>query len=148
MGLRNLTTGDWTATLAHGARHAVPPGRSIQLVAGTGVDFAHAEGTITEIPAARGRTNGGCLEVGGQGLDLKYGVILSAAEITGIVAEVTSHPSHPEVLGLKNLSQGEWKAIIAGGERSIAPGQNMQLEAGARIAFGSVEGAVQAPARK
>lgn len=59
-------------------------------------------------------------------------------------AEVTRHPTDPNVWGLKNLSGGEWVAVIAPGQtQPVPPGRNVMLAPGVRIQFGKSEGEVK-----
>jgi hypothetical protein len=46
VGLKNLSTNAWTATLSGGERKEVEPGRSIRLAAGTKVHFGVLEGVV------------------------------------------------------------------------------------------------------
>ncbi|MEM7097859.1 MAG: PrsW family glutamic-type intramembrane protease [Pseudomonadota bacterium] len=54
-----------------------------------------------------------------------------------IVAEVTSHPTRADVMGLKNLGQtNSWKVVLRdGSEQQIDPGRNIRLAAGVKIYF-------------
>lgn len=57
----------------------------------------------------------------------------------GIVAEVSVHPADPGVFGLKNLSDRTWTFISPGrGERELAPGRSIKLEAGLQVRIGQV----------
>ena len=64
---------------------------------------------------------------------------LETTEPDGAVAEVTAHPSNPDMLGLKNLSKSHWKVTMPdGSKKDIAPGQNMRLAADSTIDFGVI----------
>jgi RsiW-degrading membrane proteinase PrsW (M82 family) len=57
----------------------------------------------------------------------------------GVVAEVTTHPNDPAVLGLKNLSGQPWNVTLASGEqRELAPGRSIRLEAGLSARIGDL----------
>lgn len=57
------------------------------------------------------------------------------------VAEVTPHPMHAHIWGLRNVSADPWRARTAGGGEHIVPtGKSITLAAGTRIDFGRAEG--------
>jgi hypothetical protein len=60
-------------------------------------------------------------------------------------AEVTAHPTQPDVLGLKNLSAQPWnyQGPDRGPAREVAPGRNCRIAAGASIQFGRVAGEIR-----
>jgi serine/threonine protein kinase len=61
------------------------------------------------------------------------------------VAEMARHPQHPEIWGLKNLSDETWSYCSGGDPRpaEVLPGRIVRLESGMRINFGRVEGEVR-----
>jgi hypothetical protein len=62
-------------------------------------------------------------------------------EFSAPVAEVTQHPTSPNVWGLKNLSSHKWVSTSADGVvRDVEPGKSVSLAIGTRINFGRVEG--------
>ena len=54
-----------------------------------------------------------------------------------IVAEVTAHPTRPDVMGLKNIGQSvSWRVVLRdGSEQQIEPGRNIRLAGGVKIYF-------------
>jgi hypothetical protein len=61
------------------------------------------------------------------------------------VAEMARHPQHPEVWGLKNLSEETWSYCSGADPRpsEVLPGRIVRLENGMRINFGKLEGEVR-----
>jgi serine/threonine protein kinase len=60
------------------------------------------------------------------------------------VAEVTRHPTDPNLWGLKNLTQEKWIFIKPDGSKmEVETGRNAPLTIGAKINFGRVEGEVR-----
>jgi DNA-binding helix-hairpin-helix protein with protein kinase domain len=60
------------------------------------------------------------------------------------LAEVTRHPTNPNVRGLKNLSPGRWVATTVDGTlKDVEPGKSIVLTAGTKIAFGRQTGEIQ-----
>lgn len=60
------------------------------------------------------------------------------------VAEVTQHPSNPNVWGLKNLSGEKWVSTTADGTvRDVEPERSVTMAVGTRINFGSSEGEIR-----
>jgi eukaryotic-like serine/threonine-protein kinase len=56
------------------------------------------------------------------------------------VAEVSQHPTNPDVRGLKNLAGEKWTSTAADGTvREVEPGRSVALGVGTRINFGSAE---------
>ncbi len=56
---------------------------------------------------------------------------------TAVSAEVTRHPTRPDVLGLKNCGQHPWTATLRdGSSQEIGPGRNIRLADGVKIDFG------------
>jgi len=50
------------------------------------------------------------------------------------LAELVAHPSDPTVLGLRNLGEGPWRAVLErGGELEIAPGRSVNVAALAQV---------------
>lgn len=85
----------------------------------------------------------------GQNIPLKRGLMLSSRELPGLaagsgesaVAQVTSHPQDPSILGLKNLSTRSWDAEPAAGQRrQVPPGKTVRVASGTKIDFGKVHG--------
>ncbi len=61
------------------------------------------------------------------------------------VAEVTQHPKHPDIWGLKNLSKTKWTVNFPDGEvKEVLPGNTVRLVSGIKINFGEKEGIVKA----
>jgi DNA-binding helix-hairpin-helix protein with protein kinase domain len=60
-------------------------------------------------------------------------------------AEVTAHPQHADVWGLKNLSEEKWSFCNGSDPRpsEVLPGRSLRLETGMRINFGKAEGEVR-----
>jgi hypothetical protein len=59
------------------------------------------------------------------------------------VAEVTRHPTNPNVWGLKNTSDSKWVCTLAYRTvRDVEPGKNVPLGRGVKIQFGKVEGEI------
>ncbi|HZN34665.1 MAG TPA: hypothetical protein VFB80_12645, partial [Pirellulaceae bacterium] len=57
------------------------------------------------------------------------------------LAEVSRHPTNPNVFGLKNASSGRWVATTADGAvKDVEPGKSIVLAGGTRIAFGRQTG--------
>jgi serine/threonine protein kinase len=60
------------------------------------------------------------------------------------VAEVSRHPSNPNLWGLKNLSSEKWVSMTADGAmREIEPGRSVSLAVGTKINFGKSEGEIR-----
>ncbi|PWT90879.1 MAG: serine/threonine protein kinase [Proteobacteria bacterium] len=68
-----------------------------------------------------------------------------ANDFSRAVAEMARHPQHPDVWGLKNLSDETWSYSSGGDPRpsEVLPGRIVRLENGMRINFGRVEGEVR-----
>jgi eukaryotic-like serine/threonine-protein kinase len=59
-------------------------------------------------------------------------------------AEVTRHPSRPDVTGLRNLSERRWSVRTgAGSSFAVEPGRSVTLAAGTEIDFGAVRGVIR-----
>jgi len=68
---------------------------------------------------------------------------LQASAGNGVVAEVTRHPTDPNLLGLKNLSTASWMASTSAGEtREIPSGKTIRLTPGTSVQFASLRGEV------
>src|SRR5437660_11381162 len=66
-------------------------------------------------------------------------------DFTSPTAEMSQHPTDPNVWGLKNLSPQRWVATMADGSiRDVEPGRSMRLASGATIQFGNAEGVLKA----
>jgi serine/threonine protein kinase len=64
-------------------------------------------------------------------------------DFTTPLACFSRHPARPELMGLKNLGQEPWRAVLPDGrEWTIDHGRTVILEPGTKIAFGRVEGVV------
>ncbi len=89
--------------------------------------------------------------VAGQRLLLTPGRRLTEAEMpgllasagNGVVAEVTRHPTDPNLLGLRNLSSVIWMASTPSGEsREIPSGKTIRLAPGTSVQFASIRGEI------
>jgi DNA-binding helix-hairpin-helix protein with protein kinase domain len=64
------------------------------------------------------------------------------------VAEVSQHPTNPNIWGLKNLGSNPWKVTLADGHAAeVAVGRSVTLSPGNRINFGNIEGEIQVLAK-
>jgi RsiW-degrading membrane proteinase PrsW (M82 family) len=62
----------------------------------------------------------------------------------GAVAEVTTNPKDPSILGLRNITQQVWRAVVPSGKLvQVEPGRAIRLETGTTIDFGGVIGRIQ-----
>ena len=60
-------------------------------------------------------------------------------DIRTIVGEVVEHPTRPDVLGLRNESQGTWEATFVNGDQGlILPGRSVRVDPGLTLNFGPV----------
>lgn len=60
------------------------------------------------------------------------------------VAEVSRHPTDPNIWGLKNLTDKKWVATLADGIlRDIEPGRSVPLAANVKINFGTIDGEIR-----
>jgi len=60
------------------------------------------------------------------------------------VAEVSRHPTNPNIWGLKNLSSTRWTITTAEGNmKNIEPNQSLTLAVGTKINFGQVMGEIR-----
>jgi len=60
------------------------------------------------------------------------------------MAQVSRHPSDPNIWGLRNLTASPWTATDGGGViRTINPGEGITLRPGLKINFGKTEGQVR-----
>jgi DNA-binding helix-hairpin-helix protein with protein kinase domain len=60
------------------------------------------------------------------------------------VAEVTRHPSKPDVWGLKNMSDEKWSVTHRDGDlRHVPPGRTVALVLGTKIHFGRADGEIR-----
>ena len=60
------------------------------------------------------------------------------------VAEVTRHPTNPNLWGLKNTSTSKWVCTLADHTvRDVEPGRNVPLGQGIKTQFGKVEGEIR-----
>lgn len=68
----------------------------------------------------------------------------AAFDYSGVLAEVTAHPTEPGRWGLKNLGKTKWVATLPDGAvRDVDPGRSAPLASGTRIGFGRVEGVIR-----
>lgn len=59
------------------------------------------------------------------------------------VAEISRHPTDPNIWGLKNLGADKWVTTLPNGvTREVEPGRSVPLAANTRVRFGTVEGEV------
>lgn len=82
------------------------------------------------------------LEVAGLRLPLRNGGVLDLAALLGrsgdLKAEVTQHPTKPDVLGLKNLGAAAWQAHLRDGTiQPVEAQRSLRLAAGTSIEFGA-----------
>jgi eukaryotic-like serine/threonine-protein kinase len=61
------------------------------------------------------------------------------------IAEIATHPQHPDVWGLKNLTDEKWSFCNGGDPHlgEVLPGRTLRLESGMRINFGKLEGEIR-----
>ncbi len=60
------------------------------------------------------------------------------------LAEVTRHPSNPQLWGLKNLSAEKWVCTTSDGTvKDVPPGRSVTLALGTKINFGTIEGEIR-----
>lgn len=60
------------------------------------------------------------------------------------LAEVTSHPTDPARLGLRNLTGERWTAVLEDGSvHEIEPSRNLSIASGTRIYFGRADGEIR-----
>ena len=79
------------------------------------------------------------------GLSLGRRVPGDALGLRGEGAVVETHPSRPDMIGLRNLGESPWQATVPGGQtHPVAAGQAVRLLPGLRIDFGKQTGAVYA----
>jgi len=72
----------------------------------------------------------------GQSLDFAS-IPSIGSRANGVLAEVTQHPTRPDVLGLKNLGPATWTAHLRdGSSQRIVPERNIRLAEGVTIDFG------------
>jgi RsiW-degrading membrane proteinase PrsW (M82 family) len=77
------------------------------------------------------------------GLRVDLGRLPGLAHAKGVIFAVTTHPQHPNVMGLQNLGEQPWTAIYQGSPRQVDPQRNIRVSHGTLIAFGSVQGSIQ-----
>jgi serine/threonine protein kinase len=59
------------------------------------------------------------------------------------LAEMTQHPSNPNIWGLKNLGDEKWVCTtVMGDVKDVAPGRSVSIAKGTRIGFGNCEGEI------
>lgn len=60
------------------------------------------------------------------------------------IAEVVRHPTNPDLLGLRNLTEGLWTARLPGGdEREVEPGRSVRVTPGVEVDLGRVVARVE-----
>jgi hypothetical protein len=60
-----------------------------------------------------------------------------------ICGEVSSHPSDPNIWGLKNCTSSKWVATMPNGTvKDIEPGRSVRLAAKTKVNFGDLEGEI------
>ena len=60
------------------------------------------------------------------------------------IAEVTQHPTDPNIWGLKNLSEEKWVCTTADNQvKDVEPGRSLTIAVGTKINFGKAEGEVR-----
>lgn len=68
----------------------------------------------------------------------------AAFDYSRTLAEVTRHPTDPNLWGLKNLGSAKWVATLPDGSlRDVEPGRSVPLATGTRIGFGRAEGVIK-----
>ncbi|MFP6751437.1 MAG: vWA domain-containing protein [Pirellulaceae bacterium] len=92
------------------------------------------------------------LRIRGREILTSRGIRLTSAEVSGLetteadgaVAQVSAHPTDPQILGLQNLSTRAWSATLPNGKKKqIAPGRNVRLAIGTKINFGILNGEIE-----
>ena len=69
---------------------------------------------------------------------------LETTQPDGAVAEVTTHPTDPTLLGLKNLAQLPWSVHMPDGAgKSVEPGKSVRIATGVKIDFGVLKGFIE-----
>lgn len=65
-------------------------------------------------------------------------------DFSSAVAEVSQHPTNPNIWGLKNLSSQKWDSTTADGKvKEIEPGRSIVLAVGTKINFGTQSGEIR-----
>jgi hypothetical protein len=94
------------------------------------------------------------LRIRGRAIPLSHGVRLTSEDVAGLetseadggVAQVSAHPSDPQILGLQNLATRAWFVTLPDGqETQIEPGRNVRLASGTKINFGVLRGEIEEP---
>ena len=131
--------------------HSQPVGNLTVTVKAAGAAAATHVVAPTQVSSA-GAMGGFKLRLStGRSVALADGVKLSTTDVPGlqatsgtVVAEVGRNPNDPNVLGLKNMSRNGWTATLANRDQlQIAPGRNVRVAAGTKIAFGSVSADIE-----
>jgi hypothetical protein len=146
LGLKNLTEGTWSATLANGTRVQVAPGRRVRLAPNYKIDFGGVTGTI------RLTAQGLALSLpGGRQMALETRHKLTTLDLPEVrlavsalpTAEIRRSCADASALRLKNLSNQVWSALAPGNaEHQVGPGKSVKLVPGTKIMFGPVNGEV------
>ncbi len=65
-------------------------------------------------------------------------------DFANVCAEVSTHPTDPNIWGLKNCSGGKWVAKMPDGSvKDIEPGRSVRLADKTKVNFGKVEGEIR-----
>lgn len=139
-----------TSTIHPG--HSQTVGNLVVTVMGSASSASSAAPMTAPPPAAARLAGGLVLRLStGKTISLTSGITISATDIPGIqsatglaVAEVSTNPNDPSILGLKNLSRNPWTATLANRDQvQVAPGRNVRIASGTKISFGSVNGDIE-----
>lgn len=144
LGLRNLSSRPWSATVVGQPPQPVPPGRSVTLAQGTAIDLGPCRVTIEADAVA-----GWVLVAAAARLPLGPGAQVLPSALLGArgrrlpVADVVTNPGDPRVLGLRNLTTLPWSGLLADGRpATVEPGRSVRLVVGTRMTVGVIEVAI------
>ncbi|GGA15368.1 vWA domain-containing protein [Okeania sp. KiyG1] len=139
-----------------GSKRSVRPGYQIDVgrakvtVCGSEATTSTLSDSPIKMPPLSSRSSFS-LNINGRVITLNHNTQLNERDISGltsqsnngIVAKVNPNPKDPNILGLQNLSNQTWVAIMANGEsKNIEPTRTLKLAAGTQINFGSVRGQI------
>ncbi|NEQ41600.1 MAG: VWA domain-containing protein [Okeania sp. SIO3I5] len=138
-----------------GNKQSVQPGYQID-VGRAKVTVCGAQATTSTLPSSTtmpplSSRSSFSLNINGRVINLNHNTQLKERDISGltsqsnngIVAKVNLNPKDPNILGLQNLSNQTWVAIMANGEsKNIEPTRTLKLAVGTQIKFGSVKGQI------
>lgn len=69
---------------------------------------------------------------------------MAGVDFSNSLAEVTRHPTDPNVWGLKNLTSEKWTLTTAAGEtKDVEPGRSVPLASGTKVNFSRTEGEIR-----